>query len=157
MYFHTAGRVNHSCTRNDGCQTFLFIAFLCLLFISALAGAELKYLRSAKPFSLRDNPTLMIRIPDFFWIFWQFETDKIMQIWYIDIQVRVMYENSREISKWLIKVQFKKKRIDDSMIKWIAIEWGKARRPPENFLWFYWLKFFSLCLHWLIFQVDSGP
>ena len=34
----------------------------------------------------------------------------------------------------------------------------KARRPPENFLWFYLLKFFSLCLlHWLVFPMDSGP
>ena len=34
---------------------------------------------------------------------------------------------------------------------------NEGRCPPENFLWFYWLKFFSLCLHWLVFQVDSGP
>ena len=33
----------------------------------------------------------------------------------------------------------------------------EARCPPENFLCFYWPKFFSLCLHWLVFQVDSGP
>ena len=37
------------------------------------------------------------------------------------------------------------------------IEGAKARCPPENFLWFYWLKFFSLYWHWLVFQVDSGP
>ena len=36
--------------------------------------------------------------------------------------------------------------------------WGsEARCPPENVLCFNWRKFFSLCSHWLVFQVDSGP
>ena len=44
-----------------------------------------------------------------------------------------------------------------NLLKCIASPVAQARCPPENFRWFYWLKLFSLCLHWLVFQVDSGP